>query len=150
MMDPAAHETSPGVAPRPPSTIDDLELLRRYAANGDEAAFTELVQRHVNFVHSAALRQVNGDAPLAADATQLVFTDLARKAKALAGHQVLAGWLFTSTRYAARNLVRGERRRRVREQEAFQMQDLDQGEATPELDWQRVRPVLDDVLNELG
>lgn len=30
------------------------------------------------------------------------------------------------------------------------METLDKDEATPELDWQRVRPVLDDVLNELG
>ena len=79
---------------------DDTELLRRYAMGGDEEAFAELVQRHVNLVYSAALRQVHGDVHLAADATQLVFSDLARKAQALAGHRVLAGWLFTSTRFA--------------------------------------------------
>ena len=129
---------------------DDAELLRCYAAEGAEEVFAELVQRHVNFVYSAALRQVNGDAHLAADATQLVFTDLARKARALAGHQVLAGWLYTSTRYAARNLVRGERRRRARESEALQMENLEKEGAAPELDWPRVRPVLDEVINELG
>ena len=130
--------------------IDDTELLRRYAEEGAEDAFAELVQRQVHLVYSAALRQVNGDPHLAADATQLVFTDLARKARALARHQVLAGWLFTSTRFAARNLVRAERRRRVREQEAFNMESLDKENAKPELDWERVRPVLDAVLNELG
>lgn len=129
---------------------DDHELLRRYAEEGAQEAFAEVVRRHVNLVYSAALRQVNGDAHLAADATQLVFTDLARKARALAGHRVLAGWLFTSTRFAARNLVRTERRRRARELEAFHMESLDKENATPELDWGRVRPVLDDVLNELG
>lgn len=130
--------------------IDDTELLRRYADEGSEEAFTELVQRHLNLVYSAALRQVHGDTHLAADACQLVFTDVARKAGALAGHRVLAGWLFTSARYAARNLVRGERRRQAREQEALNMENLNEGEAAPVLDWQRVRPVLDEVINELG
>lgn len=129
---------------------DDTELLRRYGEDGVEAAFAELVQRHLPLVYSAALRQVNGDAQLAADAAQLVFTDLARKARVLAGHQVLAGWLFTSTRYAASKLVRSEQRRRAREQEACIMENLDKENVEPELDWQRVRAVLDEAMNELG
>lgn len=129
---------------------DDTELLRRYAEEGVESAFAELVQRHLNLVYSAALRQLNGDAHLAADAAQLVFTDLARKARFLSGHRVLTGWLFTSTRYAAANLVRSERRRQAREQEALQMENLTKDETAAALDWERVRPVLDDVMNELG
>src|SRR5687768_18512690 len=105
---------------------DDAELLRRYSEEGANAAFTELVQRHVNLVYSAALRQLNGDAHFAADATQLVFTDLARKAATLRQHRVLAGWLFTSTRFATAKLVRTERRRQAREQEAHLMQELTQ------------------------
>src|SRR5213595_1088127 len=122
--------------------LEDAELLRRYSEDRSEEAFAELVRRHVNLVHSAALRQVNGDAHLAADVAQLVFTDLARKAGALAGHRVLAGWLFTSTRFAASKLVRGERRRHSREQEAQLMQELTRDSAAP-LDWDRVRPILD-------
>ncbi|WP_414664719.1 TonB family protein [Horticoccus sp. 23ND18S-11] len=128
---------------------DDAELLHRYAEEGANDAFAELVRRHVNLVYSAALRQLNGDAHLAADATQLVFTDLARKAASLTGHRVLAGWLFTSTRFTTAKLVRGERRRHAREEAAHLMEELnrDPGGA---LDWARVRPVLDDVLGELG
>jgi RNA polymerase sigma factor (sigma-70 family) len=127
--------------------MDDATLLRRYAENRSEGDFAELVRRHLNLVYSAALRQVNGDTHLAQDVTQLVFTDLARKAASLAGHRVLAGWLFTSTRFAAAKLVRGEQRRRIREQEAELMQSSD---PTSPLDWERVRPVLDEALAELN
>lgn len=129
---------------------DDAELLRQYVEGGTNDAFAELVQRHVNFVYSAALRQLNGDAHLAADATQLVFTDLARKARTLVHHRVLAGWLFTSTRFTAAKLVRGERRRHAREVEAQHMQEINHDDAVAQLDWQQVRPVLDDVLGELS
>lgn len=129
--------------------IDDTELLRRYVEASDELAFAELVQRHVSFVHSAALRQVNGDAHLAADVTQLVFVDLARKARVVVGYRVLAGWLFTSTRFTAAKIVRSERRRRGREQEAQMRHELST-DAAASLDWARVRAVLDDVLGELS
>ena len=68
----------------------DSELLCRYAANRDEAAFAELVRRYLNLVYFAALRQVGGDAHRAEDVAQHVFTLLARKASALTGHQSLA------------------------------------------------------------
>lgn len=41
-----------------PAMMDDAELLRRYADSHTEGDFAELVRRHVNLVHSAALRQV--------------------------------------------------------------------------------------------
>jgi RNA polymerase sigma factor (sigma-70 family) len=129
---------------------EDAELLRRYVEEGANDAFSELVQRHVNFVYSAALRQLNGDAHLAADATQIVFTDLARKARALIAHRVLAGWLFTSTRYVTAKLIRGERRRHTREVEAQLMHETHQEDSVAPLDWQRVRPVLDDVIGALS
>jgi RNA polymerase sigma factor (sigma-70 family) len=128
---------------------DDAQLLRQYAETGSEAVFAELVRRHVNLVHSAALRQVNGDAHLAQDVTQLVFTDLARKAGEVARHRVLAGWLFTSTRFAAAKLVRGERRRQAREWEAHTMNEIS-SEADQMREWERVRPVLDETLAELS
>jgi len=63
----------------------DGELLRRYTETHSEEAFAELVRRHLDLVYSAALRQVNGDAHLAQDVAQLVFTDLAHKAASLVG-----------------------------------------------------------------
>ena len=67
----------------------DSELLGRYAGTRSEDAFAELVRRHVNLVYSAALRQVNGDAHLAQDVAQTVFTDLARKAGSLVASRIV-------------------------------------------------------------
>ena len=73
-----------------PPTPENAELLRRYADEKSEAAFAELVRRHLDLVYSVALRQCGGDAHLAQDVVQQVFTDLARKAPALARQTVLA------------------------------------------------------------
>jgi RNA polymerase sigma factor (sigma-70 family) len=124
----------------------DSELLRRYAGTKSEEAFAELVQRHVNLVYSAALRQVNGDAHLAQDVAQIVFTDLARKAASLSRRETLTGWLYTSAHFAAAKIARTENRRRDRE-EKFMREPI--SETAPELDWQKLRPTLDEVMHEL-
>jgi RNA polymerase sigma factor (sigma-70 family) len=127
---------------------DDAALLRQYAETRSDHAFAELVRRHVNLVYSAALRQVGGDAHLAHDVAQLVFTDLARKAAAVARCPVLAGWLHTSTHYAAAKAVRSEQRRRLREQQAHAMQELLNNSAQ-DAEWSRLRPVLDVAIKQL-
>ncbi len=95
--------------------MDDSELLRRYVRERSEAAFTELENRHLGVVFSAACRQVGGDVHRAQDVAQLVFADLARKAPALTGHTALVGWLYTSTHFAAAKVRRSEQRRATRE-----------------------------------
>ena len=89
---------------------DDGELLRRYAKEGSEESFREVVQRHYDLVHSAALRQVAGDPHLAQDVAQVVFTVLARKADQVSHRSVLVSWLYVTTRMAAAQAVRNERR----------------------------------------
>ena len=57
----------------------DLDLLRQFAREKSQDAFTALVNRHVNLVYSAALRQVRSP-QLAEEIAQSVFADLARVA----------------------------------------------------------------------
>jgi RNA polymerase sigma factor (sigma-70 family) len=126
---------------------EDRQWLAEFAQTGSEAAFRQIVGRHLQLVHSAALRMVNGDAALAQDITQLVFTNLARQARSLPPDVVLAGWLHRDTRFTALAWLRKERRRVQREQQAAAMNALET--AGPEADWSQLRPVLDEVLDEL-
>lgn len=127
----------------------DPELLRQFVRGGSEGAFAEVLRRHVDLVHSAALRQVGFDAQSAEDITQSVFTDLARKASRLVGHPSLTGWLYTSTRMAAAEHRRSEACRTAREQAAHAMSQLLSNDG-PEPDWNRLRPVLDEAMHDLG
>jgi RNA polymerase sigma factor (sigma-70 family) len=130
-------------------TIENSELLRRYVADRSEPAFTSLVERHINLVYSAALRQVGGNVPAAEDVTQAVFCDLARHARRLTRHPSLTGWLYTSTRFQAAKARRTEQRRRAREQEAHAMNHLLAGENSDPA-WLELRPVLDDAMHDLN
>ena len=128
--------------------LSDSKLLSLYAQESSQEAFAELVQRHIDFVYAAALRQA-GSTARAEDVTQAVFTDLAKKASLLAKRNDLLGWLHTSTHYAATSIRRREARREAREQKANMIQEL---AATPEdhADWESLKPVLDEVLRELS
>jgi RNA polymerase sigma factor (sigma-70 family) len=126
--------------------IEDAELLRRYAREKSQEAFAELVRRRIGLVYSVALRHTH-DAHRAEDVTQAVFTDLARKAGQLVDRPVLVGWLFRSAQFAASDAVRAEVRRQIREQEANTMERITQ--EAPEPDWAQLRPVLDEVLNQI-
>ena len=62
----------------------DMDLVREFARHNSEAAFTELVRRHINLVYSVARRCTGNDGD-AQDVTQAVFIILARKAAGLRG-----------------------------------------------------------------
>jgi RNA polymerase sigma factor (sigma-70 family) len=130
----------------------DAQLLRGYARQRSEAAFGEIVARHADLVYSAALRQV--DSPdLARDVAQTVFIDLARKARSLAEKlppdTSLVGWLYRSTRFAALNLVRHGQRRQAKERQAMEHVETMNPTSEAALDWERVRPLLDEAISSL-
>jgi RNA polymerase sigma factor (sigma-70 family) len=122
----------------------DLDLLRQFARENSQDAFTEIVRRHVNLVHSAALRQIRSP-QLAEEVAQSVFTDLARDAGKLKADTILTAWLYAVTRRTAIDVVRKESRRQLREQIAVEMTNMNATSA----DWTHIEPLLDDAMAAL-
>jgi RNA polymerase sigma factor (sigma-70 family) len=122
----------------------DLELLARYTRHLAEDAFAELVRRHLDLVHSAALRQVRSP-HLAEEVAQSTFLKLAQNAPQLAPDTVLSAWLYQVTRREAIDVVRREARRQLREQIATEMNALNATAA----DWTNIEPLLDEAMHAL-
>ena len=121
----------------------DQVLVRAYFRERCEASFSELVHRHIDFVHSTALRIVR-DKALAEDVTQRVFLSAAQHSAKLQERTSLTGWLHETARNLAINTVRSEERRRHREQEAAMINQADENDL--ENLWERILPCLDDTL----
>ncbi|HEY3855468.1 MAG TPA: RNA polymerase sigma factor [Verrucomicrobiae bacterium] len=129
------------------NTLTDCELLREYAEAGSEAAFSEVVRRYVDFVHSTAFRLVR-DAHLAQDVAQKVFLALAQNARQLSRREMLPGWLHRTARNISANIVRAEVRRHAREHEAAAMNENVAPETTAA--WESLAPHLDAALGDLN
>ncbi len=128
-------------------TLDDMTLVREFATNKSEAAFTELVRRHLNLVYSVARRCTGNDGD-AHDVTQAVFIILARKAAGLREKTLLTGWLYETTRFAAARLLRTNARRHAREQEAYMQSTLN--EADTAAAWEKLSPHLEAAMGKLN
>jgi RNA polymerase sigma factor (sigma-70 family) len=125
--------------------MDDFELLQAYVTRGSEAAFAELVDRHVDLVYSAALRQLR-DEHAAKDVTQLVFLRLAGKGRTLRRGTVIAGWLYHAVRWVAAEHRRAELRRHRREHLAAE--HMNETDDSPDRD--QLARVLDDGMAGLS
>ena len=89
----------------------DRELLKRFTAREEQAAFSELVRRHGPMVLGVC-RRILGDAHAAEDAFQATFLVLVRRARAVPWRESLGGWLHGTARRVALRVRRaaGERR----------------------------------------
>jgi RNA polymerase sigma factor (sigma-70 family) len=128
----------------------DLNLLAQFTRDHSQDAFTALVNRHVNLVYSAALRQVRSP-QLAEEVAQSVFADLARAAGKLKPDTLLTAWLYQVTRRTAIDVVRKESRRQLREQIAVEMNNMNAHESGTGFQpvWTEIEPLLDDAMATL-
>ncbi len=127
----------------------DATLTAAFVDGHAEPALRALVDRYIDLVYSAALRQVGGDVHLAQDVAQIVFAEYVRQCGALRGRESLAGWYYTTSHHVAAKVVRTERRRKAREQEAIAM-DANARDDNGAVDWELARPVLDSAMHELS
>jgi RNA polymerase sigma factor (sigma-70 family) len=125
----------------------DFELLRNFIRQGDQPAFAAVVRRHLDLVYATALRKAE-DEGAAQEIAQNVFATLARKAWQFAPDDSLPAWLYKTTLLEAREWLRGELRRRRREQTAA---ELGTTMKTPEEQsaFRTLVPLLDEALLSL-
>jgi RNA polymerase sigma factor (sigma-70 family) len=93
----------------------DAELLRRYAADGNESAFASLMQRHGGMVWRVCRNVLRHDQD-AEDAFQATFAVLIRNAQAIHKGEALASWLHGVAIRIATRARRDATLRRIREQ----------------------------------
>ncbi len=100
--------------------LTDFGLLRDFIRNGDQGAFAAVVRRHLDLVYGTAMRKVE-DHSGAEEVSQNVFATLARKAWQFAPDDSLPAWLHRTALLEAKTWLRGELRRRRREQSAAEL-----------------------------
>jgi RNA polymerase sigma factor (sigma-70 family) len=123
----------------------DADLLGRFAAGREDAAFEELVRRHGPMVLGVC-RRVMGDAHDAEDAFQAAFLVLARRPRAVRDPAALAGWLYGVAFRTALKARTDAGRRRRREWCAARPEAAAPA-AEPE--WLDLRPALDEEVAKL-
>jgi RNA polymerase sigma-70 factor (ECF subfamily) len=129
----------------PPGDTTDADLLQRFARRRDEEAFTALLHRHGPMVLGVC-RRVLHNAHDAEDAFQATFLVLARKARSVGRPELLGNWLYgVACRTALKARAHIAKRRR-KEGRAVRVPVED---ATPEIVWADLRPVLDEEVSRL-
>src|SRR5947209_6337491 len=118
--------------------LTDGELMGRFVAARDEAAFEALVHRHGPMVLGIC-RRLLGNGPDAEDAFQATFLILARKASSVVKREAVGSWLFAVAQRTAREARAVLARRRSRERQVDEMPHPAVAPAEPD-DW---RPLLD-------
>src|SRR5262245_44155794 len=94
-----------GLAAGSADPLPDHQLLARFVARRDEAAFAAILQRYGPMVLGVCRRVLRGG-PDAEDAFQAAFLVLARRAGSIRRRRSLRGWLYGVAYRVARNLRR--------------------------------------------
>src|SRR5262249_24117264 len=94
--------------------LEDAQLLERFLAKGDEAAFTLLLRRHGPMVF-AVCRRALPNLHDCEDAFQATFLVLLRKARSLGRRELLANWLYCVAHRTALKARSRSTRRQSRE-----------------------------------
>src|SRR5215213_6903584 len=98
----------------------DFELLQAFVRRGDQSAFATVIRRHLDLVYGTVFRRVD-DPATAQEVAQDVFAALARAAWKFSPEDSLPAWLHRTAILKSKQWLRGEFRRRRREQSAIEL-----------------------------
>jgi RNA polymerase sigma factor (sigma-70 family) len=127
------------------SQTADRELLCRFAAEHDEAAFAEIVRRHAPMLLRVCNRVLHNPHD-AEDITQATFLLLAQKAASIRWHASLAGWLFQTGYRLSLNARTAVKRRAHHEAQAKPVLSAD---PLADLTVRELQRALDEELSRL-
>lgn len=131
------------------AVVSDTELLERFLAERDEAAFELLVWRHGPMVF-AVCRRVLRHTQDAEDASQAAFLLLARKAGEIGRRESVGGWLYTvAYRLALRAKSQSSRHARRRRTLQDIADDEPGGDPAEQLAWRELSQLLDAELSRI-
>jgi RNA polymerase sigma factor (sigma-70 family) len=129
---------------QPRTAVTDGQLLARFVAAHDEAAFAALLRRHGPMVLGVCRRLLRHTQD-AEDAFQATFLVLARRAGSVVKRDSVSSWLYAVAYRTACNARAGRARRRARERQVEELPQPEVAPAEPQ-DW---RPLLDHELSRL-
>jgi RNA polymerase sigma factor (sigma-70 family) len=132
---------------RQPDRLNDMtdcQLLERFTAHADEAAFEELVRRHGPTVHGVC-RRVLGERADVDDAFQAVFLVLVLRARSIRKGGSVSSWLYGVALRVARRARADAHRRRAAHR---RLPAPAEGDAEPPAG-DDPRPLLDEELGRL-
>lgn len=125
--------------------LTDAELLEKFVATADAAAFEVLVWRHGPMVLGLC-RRILRDQHEAEDAFQATFLVFARKARSIGRHEAIGCWLYkVAFRIALRLRASAAKRPATGEP----TDNLPAPEPADDADWRDLRPVLDEEIARL-
>jgi RNA polymerase sigma factor (sigma-70 family) len=128
--------------------VPDGELLKRFRADRDEAAFELIVWRHGKMVFNVC-RRICRNGPDADDAFQAAFLALVRKAGTIRQQESLGGWLY-KVAYRAARLARGRITRRTGRIQTADLESIPGSvDTASSAAWREVRLLIDDELHRL-
>jgi RNA polymerase sigma factor (sigma-70 family) len=130
---------------RPADGQGDGELLGRFVRDGDQAAFTALVERHGPMVLGVC-RRVLDDEHEAEDVFQAAYLVLVRKARSLNQYGSLGNWLYCVAYHLALKARTQSARRQAKERQVVDMPEAAAGASSA---WAELRPALDAELDRL-
>src|SRR5437870_4743921 len=129
--------------------VSDSQLLERFVASRDEAAFELLLWRHARLVFGVC-RRVLHDVHEAEDAFQATILILARRAGKIEKRHALASWLY-KVAYRTALTLRGKRARKAaRERHLAAAQDLPgRPDVASAVEQEELRGILDREVSRL-